>query len=132
MGGGASINSLSAEDLGQYTAKIGQNFKVYKDKIVKNGISGNILLHYVKGGEVDFISFVSKNLGVTDDLHQTVLYRNYVEALNNGGGGVAPDVAFDIRETVQRPPKDILVELFKTQVPNGCYPHSLQCWLQQI
>ena len=115
MGGGASITALSAEDLGAEVGKLGKAYESVKQDIVDSGISGDVLFDCVKDDEAEFKSFVSENLRVNNKLYQTVLYKNYIKRLSGDGddGGKSVSVGFDIKETVQRPPKVILNELFQ-------------------
>ena len=114
---GASITALSAEDLGAEVGKLGKAYESVKQDIVDNGISGDVLFGCVKDDEAEFKSFVSENLRVNNKLHQTVLYKNYIKLLSSDGdeGGNSASVGFDIRDTIQRSPKDILSELFQIQ-----------------
>ena len=82
MGGGASIVSLSAEDLGAEVGKLGKAYEPVKQDIVDSGISGDILFDCVKDDEAEFKLFVSE-LGVTSRIHQTKLHKEYIKLLSS-------------------------------------------------
>ena len=116
MGGGASIVSLSAEDLGAEVGKLGKAYESVKQEIVDSGTTGDILFSAVHDDESQFKSFVA-DFGVSKPTQQRVLFSKYSQALLNDGErstGTAA-ITFDIKETVQRSPRDILSELFQIQ-----------------
>lgn len=117
MGGGASILSLSAEDLGAEVGKLGKAYESIKQEIVDSGTTGEILFSAVHEDESQFKSFIA-DFGVSRPAQQRVLFSNYSKALLNDGDGVPGTTAstFDIRDTVQRAPRAIVIELFAIQV----------------
>ena len=119
MGATASFTSLSAEELGAGVAGLGAAYKSLQKEIEESGITGKILFEEVKDEDAAFKKFIADNLGVTKPLQQTVLLSNYIERLRADGDGnnatATATVQFDVRDTVQRSPKDILSQLFQIQ-----------------
>ena len=112
-----SLHRVFAEDLGAGVGKLGKAYKSVQQEIVESGITGKYLFSVVKDDETQFKSFVADNFGVSKPLQQSFLFSNYNELLLNDGDGVpgTTEITFDIRDTIQRPPKDILSELFQIQ-----------------
>ena len=124
MGSGASFTSLSAEELGAGVGALGAAYKKLQDGLVQNGIDGKYVFEVVKDEDEKFKSFLAENFGVTMPLQQNLLLSKYLERLrtddgetnNNGDGKLLGSASvFDVRDTVQRPPRDILSELFLIQ-----------------
>ena len=119
MGAAASINALSPEELGQGIAGLGKAYVSYNQAVVDEAISGKVLFQSVQEDENLFRAFLVENLGVQKPLHQTVMYNRYVEVLVAGEGGdkdTGPKMPiFDVRDAVERSPKEILNELFQIQ-----------------
>jgi len=108
MGAGASVESLSPEDLGKGVASLGNAYASYNKAVVDEGISGKVLFKSVQEDENLFRAFVKENLGVEKPLHQTVMYTRYVELVVGGEG--------DKVEASSDSPLDALVALAKTIV----------------
>ena len=114
---GASFASLSAEELGNGVENVGAAYEVYRESIISNGVSGDVLLAMVNNeDENEFKSFVAENLGITNKLHQTVLYKKYVSTLHSEEMATTSTTNLVFNDTLQRPPKQILSDLFKLQV----------------
>jgi len=107
MGAGASVESLSPEDLGKGVASLGKAYEAYNQAVVDEGISGDVLVKSVHEDENLFRAFVAENLGVQKPLHQTVMYTRYVKLLVAGEGDI---------EASSDSPLDALVALAKTIV----------------
>ena len=117
MGGGASIGALSPEDLGKGVANVGKAYEVYQESIASNGISGDILLSMVKNEDENEFKSFANDPGITNKLHQTVLFKKYVGTMHNEENGTTSSTnMFDIKDTLQRPPNKIMGDLFKLQV----------------
>ena len=118
MGAAASINALSPEELGQGVASLGKAYVSYNQAVVDEGISGKVLFQSVHEDENLFRAFVTDTLGVDKAHHQTAMYNRYVEFLVAGESSkvAGPKMPiFDVRDVVERSPKDILNELFQIQ-----------------
>ena len=117
MGGGGSIVSLSAEELGAGVGKLGKAYEAVKQEIVESGITGEYLFSVVNEDKTQFKSFVADNFNITKPLQQDFLFSKYNTLLLNDGTEVTQSTTttFDIRDTVQRPPNVILGELFQIQ-----------------
>jgi len=117
MGSGASIGTLSPEDLGKGVANVGTAYEVYRESIISNSVSGDILLSMVNNeDENEFKSFVAENLGIANKLHQAVLYKKFVSTLHSAEMVSTSTTNLIFKDTLQRPPKHILGDLFKLQV----------------
>ena len=119
MGAGASINTLSAEDLGSGIAALGKAYVPYHQEVVDNGISGEVIFKTVQDDEAKFKAYVEKNLNVTKEPHQTAMYVRYIKLINDSEGGGSADgktSVFDIKDSVQRSPSQIMHDLFQLQV----------------
>ena len=86
MGAGASVESLSPEDLGKGVASLGKAYEAYNQSVVDEGISGEVLFKSVHEDENLFRAFVTENLGVQKPLHQMAMYTRYVKLLVAGEG----------------------------------------------
>ena len=118
MGAAASINALSPEELGQGVASLGKAYEAYNQSVVDEGISGEVLFKSVHEDENLFRAFVTDTLGVNKPHHQTAMYSRYVKFLVDGESSkdAGPKMPiFDVRDVVERSPKDILNELFQIQ-----------------
>ena len=106
MGAGASVDSLSPEDLGKGVAGLGKAYETYNQGIVDEGISGKVLFKSVHEDENLFKAFVTDTLGVNKAHHQTAMYDRYVEMLVASEGGnkdCASKISiFDVRDAVER------------------------------
>ena len=106
MGAGASVESLSPEDLGKGVASLGKAYEAYNQSVVDEGISGEVLFKSVHEDENLFRAFVAENLGVQKPLHQMAMYTRYVKLLVAGEGD----------KEVSASPLEDLVALAKTIV----------------
>ena len=116
MGGGASIVDLSSTELGEAVSKLGKHYELASKEIIDSGISGTILFQTVHDSEEQFKSFVAEHFNITKPLLQTVLFTSYAGLLqNDGSSGKSISSLYDIKETLQRPPRQILSDLFQIQ-----------------
>ena len=110
---------MSAEELGSGVAALGKAFEPYHQEVVENGISGEVIFKSVQDDETKFKTYLEKNLNVTKEPHQTAMFVRYIKLINDGesGGSVGGKTAvFDIKDSVQRPPSQIMHDLFQLQV----------------
>ena len=116
MGSGASIVDLSSTELGEAVSKLGKHYELASKEIIDSGISGTILFQTVHDSEEQFKSFVAEHFNITKPLLQTVLFTSYAGLLqNDGSSGKSIASLYDIKETLQRSPRQIVTDLFQIQ-----------------
>ena len=88
MGGGASVTALSAADLGAEVGKLGKAYEALEQDIVNNGLTGEFLFSTVCDDEAQFKSLLADNFGYTTQLQQSILFHNYIKAIENTANNV--------------------------------------------
>ena len=130
MGAGASVGKdlihMTAEDIGDAVASLGEAYAEYREKFVSNGVDGNLLMSLT---EADIVSCLS-DLSISKVIHQKALTARLMKLKADMTGlasnkdatptaavaavGSAVDLDFAV-DSISMTPRSILTELFQIQ-----------------
>ena len=126
-----TIEHLTAENIGDYVANLGEKFQSYRALIIENGVDGTV----INSVEQDDLKNLMMSIGVQNVAHQTVIISHFkklkaVLGRDNSGGTQSgnasahnPDCCqfhplpndFEVGSQVTQTPRSIMVKLFEIQ-----------------
>lgn len=122
-----SLDQLSAEAIGDMVGKLGAAYEPYKNSLVSNGISGEVISAM---SDAEMTSLF-QDLEIKSPLHQKVLLTHFKKLKGGGGGGGGNKSSagndadccqyhplpadFTVGEKVTRTPRSIMSTLFEIQ-----------------
>lgn len=79
MGSGISLNKLTAEQIGNEVASLGENYLPYREKIIKDGLSGDILNECIQSEKQ--IQALFLDLEISNNIHKIKIKKDLIDPL---------------------------------------------------